>query len=272
MKITPRKLILDLLLASVNLPLSSKEVVAVCRLFGIGETSARVALTRLLADGLIKSIDRGIYQLGPNATELADGIAEWRSIDRNVRQWEGGFLTLFTATLGRVDRVALVRRERALKMMGFKELDKGLYVRPDNLEMDLSIVMQRLNSLGVESGAIIARVSSFESEVTQRIEHLWDGKFLMKNYCNLTTKLEKWMANAGQLPLDEAARDSLLIGSSAIHQVVFDPLLPEPWVDISVRNKFFQVVRRFDQIGIDIWLQLRHGNFTSNRPYSSVKA
>lgn len=261
MKITPKKLILDLVLASNDLPLSAKEAVAACGLFDIGETSSRVALTRLLADGLIKSVERGVYQLGPNAIELADEVSARRTIDRTVRAWSGDYITVFTATLGRVDRTALLRRERALKMVGFRELEKGLYIRPDNIDPDLTVVMDQLKYLGVESGAIIARASGFEAAIKSRIQKLWDGDALTRSYRVLSEKLETWMTNADQLPLDKAARESLILGSSAIHQVVFDPLLPEPLVDTKARDNFFKVVRRFDEVGKEIWHQLRQDGF-----------
>jgi len=56
----------------------------------------------------------------------------------------------------------------------------------------------------------------------------------------------------------------LILGRSAIHQVVFDPLLPLPWVDPDVRNQFFAVVRHFDQVGKVIWLKLRQNGFIPN--------
>ncbi len=32
-----------------------------------------------------------------------------------------------------IDRTALKKRERALRQFGFKELETGIYIRPDNL-------------------------------------------------------------------------------------------------------------------------------------------
>ena len=69
------------------------------------------------------------------------------------------------------------------------------------------------------------------------------------------------MQQADQLPLDIAATESLLMGSAAIHQVVFDPLLPAPMVDVAERERFIKVVRQFDTVGKDIWLTLRQANF-----------
>ena len=81
----PRGLILDLLLAADPQPLSSRDAVAACSLFGISENNARVALARLSSDGLIEAAERGSYQLSARAHELADDVATWRTAEQRVR-------------------------------------------------------------------------------------------------------------------------------------------------------------------------------------------
>jgi phenylacetic acid degradation operon negative regulatory protein len=38
--------------------------------------------------------------------------------------------------------------------------------------------------------------------------------------------------------------------------VVFDPLLPEPFVDVAARHAFVEMTRHFDQVGHKIWRDL----------------
>lgn len=47
---------------------------------------------------------------------------------------------------GRSDRNVLRQRERALHMLGFAELDKDLYVRPNNLSPDMESFQQCFDS------------------------------------------------------------------------------------------------------------------------------
>lgn len=261
MKITPRKIILDILMAGNGVPITSKEAVSACLLFGIGEVSTRVALTRLLAEKLTETAGRGIYKLGPNAMEIADDVAKWRYADQAVRVWHGDYVTVYGHALGRTDRTALVRRERALRLLGFRELEKGLYIRPNNIGVDLNSVLDRLHHLGLEKEAIICVSSQFSPDVNQKIQTLWDGMALNQTYKRLSQQLQEWMQHAEQLPLDIAAKESLLLGSTAIHQVVFDPLLPAPMVDVAEREHFVKVVRQFDKVGKEVWLTLRQANF-----------
>jgi phenylacetic acid degradation operon negative regulatory protein len=70
-------------------------------------------------------------------------------------------------------------------------------------------------------------------------------------------RLQRWLARADRLPLADAARDSFSLGHDAIHQLVFDPLLPEPLVDADARQRFIDAVVRFDAAGQTIWKRFR---------------
>ena len=50
-----------------------------------------------------------------------------------------------------------------------------------------------------------------------------------------------------------AAREAFLLGNEAIHELVFDPLLPAPLVDVAARIAFIEAVVRFDAAGKIIW-------------------
>lgn len=256
MKINARHLILDLLLATRGQPLAAREAIAACRIFEISENSVRVALVRLSADGLIVAAGRGSYRLGPAANELAGDVATWRSAEQRVRPWSGHYVVAYTGNLGRSDRTALRRRERALGMLGFRELEKDLHVRPDNLESDLDVMRQRLHVLGLEDEALLFVGTSWNASQQTRLQALWDGRKLDQQYIQLRQELLDWLACADQLEPEVAARECFLLGGKAIRAVVFDPLLPEPFVDSKARQAFVDTVRKFDQVGHGIWAQI----------------
>ena len=97
-------------------------------------------------------------------------------------------------------------------------------------------------------------------EREQRARKLWNGRALSKSYRETRLKLEAWLARADQLEPEVAARESFLLGDKAIHQLVFDPLLPEPLVDVKERRAFVDAVLRYDRAGHAIWQRL-HFNF-----------
>jgi phenylacetic acid degradation operon negative regulatory protein len=261
MKITPKKIVLDLLMAGHGAPLSSKEAVSACVLFGLAEVSTRVAITRLQADGLIQSIRRGVYVLGPQAQKIAEDVALWRHRDDLIRSWQNDYVMVYTQHLGRTDRTALIRRERALNLWGFRALEKGLYIRPNNLTLNLDDLRSRLCHLGLESTAILCLSARFDPFAQPRIEQLWQQDTLNQRYLAMSQQLQAWVMQVEHLALDVAAQQSLLLGRQAIHDVVFDPLLPDSMIDTPARTQFFCAVRQFDDVGQLIWGLLRKHSF-----------
>lgn len=252
-----RNLVLDLLLASEGEALSARELIAGCGLFRISENTVRVALVRLSAEGLIEAVERGSYQLSGRAHDLSGDIATWRTREQRLRPWRGHYLAVHTGTLPRSDRGALRRRRRALDMLGFREFERDLHLRPDNIEDGVATVRKRLRAVGLDETASVFVAYGFEPAQETRIRGLWDSKALNALYRRQRAKLEAWMERAPSLETDVAAREAFVLGSQAIRDVVFDPLLPEPFVDTSARHAFVDAVRRFDRLGQSIWRQGR---------------
>lgn len=253
----PKHLILNLLLAAEGEALSSADAVNACALFGVRENSVRVALVRLAATGMIEAAGRGSYQLGPQAAGMAGDIASWRGGEKRVRTWKGDWIAVHLGGLRRSDRVAQRARDRALALLGLRELESGLYVRPDNLAGGIADVRERLYKLGLDAHAPVFIAQQFDAAREQHARNLWDGKALSKTYRETRRKLENWLARADQLDPDVAARESYLVGHDAIRQLVFDPLLPEPLVDVDERRAFADAVLKFDRAGHAIWQGLQ---------------
>lgn len=253
MSTEPRHLILNLLLGAAQRRLSAREAVAACALFGIRENSVRVTLARLSAAGLVEAIDRGEYRLGPAAARLADEVAAWRGAERRVREWNGAWIAVHVGELGRSHRAALRARDRALGMLGLRELDRGLFLRPDNLAGGVAAARKRLLKLGLGHGAAVFVARDFDAARERRAAALWDGRALTHAYRETRAQLEDWLARAGSLSLEHAARESYVLGNAAIRQLVFDPLLPAPLVDVQARRDFVDAVLRFDAAGHAIW-------------------
>jgi len=253
----PRSLILNLLLGAGGEPLSVRSAVASCALFGLRENSVRVALVRLAAAGLVEAAGRGAYRLGPNAARLAADVATWREAGQRLRDWNGGWIVVHSGPLGRSDRTALRARDRALGLLGLRELDRGLYLRPDNLAGGVGAARARLFKLGLEPAAAVFVAQGFDEDREQRARTLWDGAALDRGYREARRRLDDWLASADTLELDVAARESFRLGNDAIRQLVFDPLLPAPLVDVGARHAFIDAVVRFDAAGQAIWKRFR---------------
>lgn len=256
MRFSPRSLILNLLLAAEERGQSARELIVGCALFGVRENSVRVALVRLAAEGLVEATRRGAYRLGPRAAALAADVATWREAETRVRNWDGGWVTAHVGALGRSDRVALRARDRALAMLGLRELDRGLYVRPDNLAGGVVSARDRLHKLGLDEAAAVFVAMGFDADREVRARGLWDGAALNRGYRATRVALERWRSRAGSLDVETAAREAYVLGNDAIRLLVFDPLLPAPLVDVGERRALATAVREHDRIGRELWRRL----------------
>ena len=249
----PRRVVLNLLRAAGGGVLSAPEAVRAGALFGISDNSMRVTLARLARAGLVEAAARGLYRLGPAGRAVAADIAGWRDAESRLTPWRGRWVAAATGGLPRSDRKLLRARGRALSLLGMRELENGLHLRPDNLAGGIEGVRGRLYDLGLERQAAVFAAGDFDAARTAAAMALWRAQALEDNYREGVARLDGWAATAAALPLDVAARESFLLGDDAIRRIVFDPLLPAPLADEQARHAFIAAARRFDDFGRRIW-------------------
>ncbi len=250
---TAKGLIQSLLLAAEGEAYPSRQLVAAGALFGISENNIRVALVRLQNEGLAEVSGRGCYTLGHGAKGLGQTISAWRHIESRMTAWNGQYVGVHVAALPRSDRAALARRERALQMLGFREASKGLMLRPDNLDGGVDGCRDRLHTLGLDPDTLVFGLHAPCEQLIRQLGELWPLNQLNHQYHEGRERLADWLARHPDLPPDQAAREAYLIDRVAVRQVVWDPLLPDEWVDAQARRDFFATVRAFDAAGRDIW-------------------
>lgn len=253
MTIQPRKLILGLLLAAKGQSVSAKDLVAACELFGVAQGSTRVALARLTAEQQIESAGRGIYTLGPAAKSIGAQVTHWQKQMQRTRPWTGHYTVAYTNHMGRTNRTILKQRETAFELCGFRELEQGLFIRPDNIEKNLDALKNRLVDMGVAPDCHLFVVNQFQTHTLQDIQNLWNPSELNALYREQTQSLQQWLETHDTLELEVAAKESYLLGSHNIRLVRHDPLLPDDWIDPQLRAAFFDTVNQLDTIGQTIW-------------------
>ncbi|PKF32317.1 PaaX family transcriptional regulator C-terminal domain-containing protein [Acinetobacter proteolyticus] len=258
-KMNARDLIIDLLLGLQGNAISIKQIIIAARLFEISENSIRVAVTRLSSDGVIEALERGIYQFTLQSHEWANVMLNRKHGLKQTKVWNQQYLAVFTGELGRVDRTALNRRERALKHLGFKELEQGIFIRPDNLAISFDQLELELKTSGLESSAKICQISHFDAKTLALIPALWSVQTLNQNYQKYNQMIQNWLATVHQLSLEDAARESLLLGRQTISLLMNDPLLPKDFVDVELREQFAESVRQLDQTGLASWRKFYEG-------------
>lgn len=248
-----QSLILDLLSAVGGRPVPVRALVRAAAVFGIEENALRVALARLLSAGKLEQAERGAYGLSSRSRAVQDHVTSWSTLHERVVAWRGGWVAVHVGALGRAQRSAVRRRERALGFLGCAELEPGLWLRPDNLAGGVPAARSALRELGLEASALVARLEELEPAAERRARSLWDGRALERAYLETRRALEQSGARLDDLPLEQAVAESFVFGGKAIRQLAFDPLLPEPIVSAAARQALVSEMRAYDRAGRRVW-------------------
>ena len=131
--LSARSVVLSLLLGADPPELAAKDLGRLLEGFGVGGSTLRAALSRMVAAGDLRRTDTGY--------RLSDRLLERRrrqddSVEPRTRAWDGDWeLVVITATgRGPAERADLRARLTALRLA---ELREGVWLRPANLERGL---------------------------------------------------------------------------------------------------------------------------------------
>ena len=250
MRLTAKSVILDLLSTLGGRSIPVRALIAAAGLFGIEANSVRVALARLLTAGTVERDDWGEYRLGDTAQAVQHQVVSWRRLEERVRPWRGGWIGVHASDLARPDGR---RCERAFRFFGFRELASGFEVRPDNLIVPLPELHRELVSLGLPKQTPAFAIAELDEASEGHARGLWDTRKLVAEYRRSRAALEESEARLPKLPAGEAMVESFLLGGRVIRQLVLDPLLPEPIVDVAERRALVAAMRRYDKLGHACW-------------------
>jgi phenylacetic acid degradation operon negative regulatory protein len=248
-----KSLILDLLSTlPPRRPVPVGALVRAGAVFDLGENSLRVALARLRSRGLVESDERGLYRLGAAAHAVSRQVRSWRTLEEAVCPWDGSWVAVDHEP-GRADRGAAQRRANALRLLGFRAWRGRLELRPDNLLGGVEAVRDRLEALGVGPGALVFRLSELDPVSDRSARALWRAPALEADYEATRGRLEASAARLPTLSREGAMAESFRIGGEAVRQIVLDPWLPAPIVDIEKRSGMVEAMRRYDRLGRRMW-------------------
>ncbi|PKG97509.1 transcriptional regulator [Paraglaciecola sp. MB-3u-78] len=257
---TSNRLLLSLFSQPNLNQMSIKQLIAWGALFEHEPATIRVAAGRLVKQGFLVAQQRGHYTLGTTEKSINQLAATWRHSLGKVAQWNGGWLSVYTAHLGRTCKQSIRIRERAFRLTGFKALEKNLWCRPDNLMETADATFARMVDIGLEENAILMKVEHFNHDLATSPVSLWSPQQLEKTYGLLVTLMEKSAQRLTDFDVNQATRESFLIGEHVIRLINQDPLLPEEMVDVSARQTLLNTMIEYDRICHPIWHEfVNHG-------------
>ena len=251
--VSARALILSLMSSTTDAPQPIGRLINAAALFGIEAATLRVAVTRLMKDDLLESRERGVYVPGPRAQALKRRVQQWQNVGDRVVDWNGDWLVALTKHLGRSDRKQLRARERALALFGYQQTEEGFWVRPANLASELDTHRTSLIDIGADDGIILTRTSQVAMAGSFDWTRLWSPEELSQSYARAIQAMETSLAGLMTGSVDEAARETLLIGQPVIRAINFDPLLPPALGDQEGFLRMADKMLEYNQIGQICW-------------------
>jgi phenylacetic acid degradation operon negative regulatory protein len=209
--LTPRSLMLSLLLGMRRPRRPASQLVAWCGLFGVPAGTARVALSRMVEAGELVN-DDGVYELAGRVR--ARGGEQSFALTPAFRDGDGDgawWLYLVVAeTRSRADRAAL---REAFRRAHFAERREGAWLRPANLATRApSIVTEQCEEYSVRPET----PRSLAEELFAPVEWATIARALAGE---LRTA-NRGLAFAGGLP------NAFVVGTRAVAHLRADPLLP----------------------------------------------
>ncbi|MER6027196.1 PaaX family transcriptional regulator C-terminal domain-containing protein [Streptomyces sp. NPDC001851] len=201
--LSARSVVLSLLLGAHPAELTVKDLVRLVEPFGVGGSTLRAALSRMVTAGDLRRTD-AVYRLSDRL--LARQQRQDEALRPGTRAWDGDWEMLVITATGRgpAERAELRTRLTALRLA---ELREGVWLRPANLDRGLP---ERLHS--------VARTYTARPDEPGRdlVARLWP--------------LEAWAATARTLLAHTAAArspaDRLTAYAAAVRHLLTDPVLP----------------------------------------------
>ncbi|WP_225821549.1 PaaX family transcriptional regulator C-terminal domain-containing protein [Streptomyces naphthomycinicus] len=218
--LSARSVVLSLLLGVHPPELPVKDLVRLVEPFGVGGSTLRAALSRMVAAGDLRRTD-AVYRLSDRL--LARQRRQDDAVHPRTRAWDGDWeMVVITATgRGPAERADLRARLAGLRLA---ELREGVWLRPANLDRPLPAGLRRLALTS------LARPDEPARELAAR---LWPPA--------------GWAATARSL-LAHAARadrpaDRLTAYAAAVRHLLTDPvlpsgLLPSDWPGEALRTAY----------------------------------
>ena len=250
---TPRRLILELLDADPALMGHSRALLAAGDVFSFSPNQMRVALSRLVGDGLLSNPQRGSYALSGGGAAMREEIQRWRHLEDQLCPWQGDWCVLITENLATESSTRFRAQTRALRLRGMQRWRPGLWVRPSNLSGGLARLVEDVAALGMDSIAGSFVIEQTDLQCAEELRKLWDAEALRRSYArsiaNMKEALER-LKGPNRMPV---LVETLELGGEMIRRLLTDPLLPECMLGCDSRQQLITLVKQYDAAGLDRW-------------------
>ena len=251
--LTPRKLILEMLDADPVMMALGRRLIAAGGVFGFSENQVRVALSRLVADGLLVQPCRGDYALEGAANRIQLETQRWQKIESRLRRWRGDWCAVLTDNLAAEGSTQFRKQSRALAMRGMQRWRPGLWVRPNNLRGGPTLLGEELLALGLDAIRGQCVLTNIDADCEASLASLWNYSQLQDDY---RQKIDRLLAATTRLESPQfpaVLSETVELGGSCIKALLTDPLLPDELANGDSRRQLVSLLKDYDKKGRRQW-------------------
>ncbi len=250
---SPRNIILDLMGVSHPNPMETAHLSVIADVFSVPVNNLRVALTRLVAKGMLDNTQRGVYRLSAKAIVRNEFTRRWKSPQYSSKPWDDTWIACHLSK--GTNRSLRCKSINALNWFGFKPGLDGMWVRPNNLVQAVPELLNMLRSLGLEAHAQVFSITDVETTLAKSWKTLWATQKLDSHYQQLSKKLLNSFKQLQSAQPNTTLLEACLLGSEAIHFLATDPQLPTEIRPSCHYEQLRTTMLEYDKIGREIWLK-----------------
>ncbi|EKF75999.1 hypothetical protein A11A3_00855 [Alcanivorax hongdengensis A-11-3] len=250
-RLTPKTVVLDILSAAGGRSMPTPALATGGELMGFKPGAIRVAISRLAAQDLLHSPQRGEWKLTLHSPWAREQMRWQMQLDHDIDQWKGHWWIASTALVPRAQRSLWRQHERALLQRGFREARRDIFLRPANLKNRFDELWSELSELGMHENTVLAKASQISLApkpalwgVQQRHRLLEDVYGQIKDLMKKTAPQDK-----------QSCRRFLQLGRASIRALNTDPLLPQSLAGTSPRAQLVKLMPDFILAGRQCWFR-----------------
>lgn len=237
--LTARSVLASTLLGAEPPEAPVAHLVHVAGLFGVNENRARVALSRMVASGEATTDGAGRYRLAGHLLERRRRQEASRA--GRTGSWTGDWhMVVLTAAAGAADERG--QRRAALARARLGELRQGVWLRPDNLTLELH---------GVAADDVVVFRSRPEVDGAALAGSLWD----LGGWADEARRLVGRLERVDPLGPEQLA-PGFVLSAAVLRHFQADPLLPVPllpaeWPGDELRHVYDEWDRRYRRVLVE---------------------
>ena len=219
------RVVLDLATASPDTEFSTAVLTRAGEIVGVSASSIRVAAGRLCRENKLRRTARGNVRPQPGRHPHLQRSGGWRTRTDRIRPWDGTWIAVEHSGLKRSDRTAARRHDQALRLAGFEEwkphsqsdrtISSAARAAPAALSTDSAPPPNRPSW---KSLTLPPRMTIRPSRT------LWNSEALLADIAEAREALTQAQTRLATISREEAARESLALGSAVIAVIVRNPL------------------------------------------------